>query len=582
MMGGSAHATSYLRFALASLAIVALAAAAFAALGSQRAASREIDAAARDSAALIGEPFRTIFDRVDTTRPPSASVRASADALAWSLGAGQARGVRITSSGGEVVYEGAARFPALPPQRDPGAVSSTTLSTSEGKLFVTQFGGAGFSIDIAQDAGPIEDAAASARTTFILWTAGFAAVVWALLQGAFWLGLRPLLRGHGELANLIDTGERLRSSMDLHDLLTQLARDATNLGAAEYGLIALFDEGTSEVVLRATFDRASGTVALHQRAIDDWFVRRAIASNTAHMGTMTGIGLQQYFGRDADGSRETPLFVAPMAIGDRVVGAIAVVSPGARGNFSPAEARLIQQLAGQAVTAVEQSVLFAKVRADAKEIEASYDSTLRALMAALDAKDRLSEGHTERVVRMTIELAKRLDVPEPHLVHIERGAMLHDVGKIGVPDEILKKPDALTDQEWEAMRKHPLLAGLLVSKVGFLEPSLPILLYHHERYDGTGYPFGLSGDSIPLEARIFAVVDAYEAMTQDRPYREALPHHEAMDEIREYNGTQFDPDVVAVFEELMASRPDMRESMGRRVLGMQDIDDVSHADEDVA
>jgi HD-GYP domain-containing protein (c-di-GMP phosphodiesterase class II) len=183
---------------------------------------------------------------------------------------------------------------------------------------------------------------------------------------------------------------------------------------------------------------------------------------------------------------------------------------------------------------------------------------------------------------MTLELATALGVPDSQLVHVERGAMLHDVGKIGVPDEILKKPDALTDQEWEAMRKHPLLAGLLVSKVGFLEPALPILLYHHERYDGTGYPFGLSGDSIPLEARIFAIVDAYDAMTQDRPYRDAMTHHAAMDEIRDNNGTQFDPDVVAAFEQLMAAKPEYREKSGRRVLGMHDIDDAPRGEENVA
>jgi HD-GYP domain-containing protein (c-di-GMP phosphodiesterase class II) len=257
------------------------------------------------------------------------------------------------------------------------------------------------------------------------------------------------------------------------------------------------------------------------------------------------------------------------------------VSPGARGHFSPGEAKLIEQLASQAVTAVEQSILFAKVRSDAKEIEASYDSTLKALMAALDAKDRVTEGHCERVAKLTIELARSVGVPESQMVHIERGAMLHDVGKIGVPDDILKKPAALTDPEWEAMRKHPLLAGLLVSKVGFLEPALPILLYHHEKYDGSGYPFGLSGENIPLEARIFTIVDAYDAMTQDRPYRDAMSHHAAMEEIREHNGTQFDPDVVTAFERLMASRPELRGNSGRRVLSMDDLE-AHDAHEDVA
>jgi HD-GYP domain-containing protein (c-di-GMP phosphodiesterase class II) len=581
-MGGSAHPTPYLRFALISLIVVAAVTTGYAIVGSNLAAGQKTDAAAREAAHVIGEPYRALFDRVDTTRPVDDDVVASADAFTFMLGPGDIRGVRITNSAGEIVYEGGARFPALPPENDPGAVASTKVTGDDGaELFVTQLGGAGFSVDIAQDADALNSVVDGTRVTFIATAAAFAALAWLAMQGAFWIGVQPLSRGHGRLAHLLDTGERLRSSMDLHDVLSQLARDATRLGGAEYGLVALYDNATSEVMLRATYDRSTGSVALHQRAIDDWFIRRAIAGNSAHLGTMTEAGVQQYFGRDAAAGKETPLFVAPMAIGDRIVGAVAVVSPGTRSNFSPAEARLIEQLASQAVTAVEQSILFAKVRSDAKAIEDSYDSTLKALMAALDAKDRVTEGHCERVGRLTVELATRLGIPDAQLVHIERGAMLHDVGKIGVPDEILKKPDALSDHEWEAMRKHPLLAGLLVSKVGFLEPAMPILLYHHEKFDGTGYPFGLSGSNIPLEARIFTIVDAYDAMTQDRPYRDAMSHHDAMEEIRAHNGTQFDPEVVAAFEELMASKPDMRENSGRRVLNMQDVEHADH-DEEVA
>jgi HD-GYP domain-containing protein (c-di-GMP phosphodiesterase class II) len=175
-----------------------------------------------------------------------------------------------------------------------------------------------------------------------------------------------------------------------------------------------------------------------------------------------------------------------------------------------------------------------------------------------------------------------MGVPEASLVDIERGALLHDVGKIGVPDAVLKQPKKLTHMEWEAMRKHPLLAGVMVSKVGFLEKALPILLYHHERYDGGGYPFGLTDENIPLEARIFSIVDAYDAMTSDRPYRSAMSHEEAMAEVRVNCGSQFDPNVVDAFERLMAARPDLRDNSGHRMDSSHDHDAEQERDEPAA
>ena len=559
-MGGRTHRTLYLRFALLSLPAVALAAGAYAFVGSNAAAGRERDAASRAAAALVAEPLRALLDPVDKTVAPPDDVRGNADALAQVLGLGVVRGVRVSSDAGFQLYQGGARFPAPVVAAAAGDVSSANVRTADGaKFFVTQLGAEGYTIEVAQDAAPLGDAIASARLELIATVIGAAAGCWMLLQGVFWFGVRSLTREHVRLTHLYAAGEALRSSMDLHDVLTQLAQDAARLGSGAYGLVALFDEATSEVILRATYDRATGDVSMHQRAIDEWFVRRCVATNAAVVGKLSEAGVHQFFGADADVGREAPLLCAPMAIGDRVVGAIAVVGAASgRGDFSPADVRLIEQLAGQAVSAVEQSILLAKVRSDAGAIEESYDLTLKALMSALDAKDRVTEGQSERVVKVTMQLCRQMELPESMMVHIERGAMLHDVGEIGVPDAILKKPAALSDGEWQTMRKHPMLAGLMVSKIGFLEPALPILLYHHEKYDGTGYPLGLVGRNIPLEARIFAIVDAYDAMTQDRPYRDAMPHHEAMDEIRRHDGTQFDPEVVAAFEQLMAARPDLR------------------------
>jgi HD-GYP domain-containing protein (c-di-GMP phosphodiesterase class II) len=233
---------------------------------------------------------------------------------------------------------------------------------------------------------------------------------------------------------------------------------------------------------------------------------------------------------------------------ERPIGVVTVVSRSKRGSrMNAAQQAVLEEMTAQAAMAVEQALLFTKISKYADEVELSYDTTLKVLMAAIDTKDSTTQGHSERVSKLTVALAREMGINDDRIVDIERGALLHDVGKIGVPDEILRKPDSLNDREWEAMQKHPLLAGLMVSKVGFLERSLPILLYHHERYDGKGYPFGLEGKSIPLEARIFAVVDSFDAMTSDRPYRRAMPPNQALEEISNHAGAQFDPEVVEAF-----------------------------------
>jgi putative nucleotidyltransferase with HDIG domain/PAS domain S-box-containing protein len=151
----------------------------------------------------------------------------------------------------------------------------------------------------------------------------------------------------------------------------------------------------------------------------------------------------------------------------------------------------------------------------------AYDSTLEGWVRALDLRDRETEGHTKRVTKLTVELARRVGVPEDELVHVRRGALLHDIGKIGIPDAVLKKPGPLDEEEWSLMRQHPVWAHDMISAVDFLQPALDIPYCHHERWDGEGYPRGLAGESIPLSARVFAVVDVWDALRSDRPYSEA-------------------------------------------------------------
>ncbi len=165
----------------------------------------------------------------------------------------------------------------------------------------------------------------------------------------------------------------------------------------------------------------------------------------------------------------------------------------------------------------------------------------------MDLRDEETEGHSRRVTELTMWLARAIHLPETDMVHIRRGALLHDIGKMGVPDSILLKPGPLNDEEWRIMRQHPMYAYLLLSPITFLRQALEILYCHHEKWDGTGYPRRLKGEQIPLSARIFAIVDVWDALGSNRPYRKAMPKEAIYAHFREQSGKHFDPRVVEAF-----------------------------------
>jgi len=194
-----------------------------------------------------------------------------------------------------------------------------------------------------------------------------------------------------------------------------------------------------------------------------------------------------------------------------------------------------------------------------RQVEQSYQTTLDALVAALDAREHETSDHSQRVARYTLAIADRLALPQSQLPDIARGALLHDIGKIGVPDAILLKPGPLTPGEWLEMRRHPHVGWTILKSIPFLEAPAAIVLAHQERFDGQGYPGGLAGEAIPLGARIFAIADTLDAMTSDRPYRKRQSFEAATAEVARCSGTQFDPRCVEAFlaigeEELMALR----------------------------
>lgn len=213
--------------------------------------------------------------------------------------------------------------------------------------------------------------------------------------------------------------------------------------------------------------------------------------------------------------------------------------------------QLMEALSVQAAIAINNAELFERLQQSNQELIQAYDTTLEGWARALELRDRETEGHSRRVTEMTMRLARRMGFTEAQLVHVRRGALLHDIGKMGIPDSILFKPGLLDEHEWEIMRLHPVHAYQLLAPIAYLQPALEIPYSHHERWDGTGYPLGLKGEEIPLAARIFAVVDVWDALISDRPYQQAWEEQKIRDYIHELANKQLDARVVKAFLEMI-------------------------------
>ena len=243
--------------------------------------------------------------------------------------------------------------------------------------------------------------------------------------------------------------------------------------------------------------------------------------------------------------------IAPLVAKGQVKGVLEIFQ---RSHLAPDLEWLdfLETLSTQAAIAIDNAGLFERLQRSNLELSLAYDTTLEGWAHALELRDQETEGHTQRVTELTLDLARLMGISNANLVHIRRGALLHDIGKMGVPDSILLKPGPLTPDEWEIMRRHPVYAFDMLSSITYLRQSMDIPRYHHEKWDGTGYPYGLKGEQIPLSARIFSVVDVWDALRTDRPYRQAWDKAKAEAHIRQQSGHQFDPQVVKRFEELLA------------------------------
>ena len=344
--------------------------------------------------------------------------------------------------------------------------------------------------------------------------------------------------------------QELRNTLNITSMLYQLSVDV--IQTEELSLAA---ELIAQVAHRVTNSTRTGIVLMTREGQIEAEVEIDVKGlHTRPEHPMETIDQAIETGQSIIVSMENGSLVCyPLLTRGRTYGALWMDIPESRGqNFAN-----LQTLANQAAIALERSILLSESRQQAKQLEAAYeeleityDQTLTSLMSALDARDRETEGHSTRVSRLTCLLAEEIGLNGPQLKAIERGSLLHDIGKIGISDRVLHKPGKLTDDEWKTMRIHPDIGARIVEGIPFLQDSLSVIRYHHERWDGSGYPIGLKGEEIPIQARIFAVADVFDALTSKRSYRSKSSAEEAIAYIKEHSGILFDPSIVEALTRL--------------------------------
>jgi putative nucleotidyltransferase with HDIG domain len=356
---------------------------------------------------------------------------------------------------------------------------------------------------------------------------------------------RKLTARATQFQNMIEISRALTSSLNVDVVLRAITEKAVELLHCEAGSLLLRDEETEEMVFQVALgpvgDQLSGTRLPHGVGIVGAVMRegKPLIVNNAKTDP------RHYTRVDQNTTLNTQsLLCVPLTNNNQTFGVIELVNHLDGSPFDSEDRDTLSAFAIQATIALENARLYSGLKS-------AFAETVRAITNALEARDPYTSGHTARVTELAIETARELGWSPEQLEILEIGALTHDIGKIGVPDAILRKPDDLTDDEYEKMKSHPVAGANMLMGIKTLEPLLPYILYHQERYDGSGYPFGLKGEEIPIEARLIAVVDAYDAMTSTRPYRAALDSDIAVTEILKHRGVQFDPNVVDAFIRVM-------------------------------
>jgi putative nucleotidyltransferase with HDIG domain len=356
-----------------------------------------------------------------------------------------------------------------------------------------------------------------------------------------------------ELATLLRVSSSLASTMELSEILQIAIESAADLLRLGTGAIYTLDEKT--LLLGATTPPLPPQFPdeLRIASLDDHLhIRQAVAAMApVYIQDAREASLTEAERVVVETRKLISILYFPLLLKEEAIGAFIVATTDSPRRFTPTEIDLCYMLSFQVSLAIANSRLYQTAQRAIMDISHAYDATLAGWSRVLDRRDHVTDEHTHRVADLAVALARKMGVPEADIGHVRRGALLHDIGKMALPDSILQKKESLTEDEWKAMRTHPEKAYELLSHIEYLAPALNIPYCHHERWDGTGYPRELKGEEIPLVARLFAVVDAYDAITSDRPYRKSWSKETALQYIREQAGKHFCPLAVKAFCEMM-------------------------------
>lgn len=362
------------------------------------------------------------------------------------------------------------------------------------------------------------------------------------------------------LAALREVDEAITSSIDLSRTLEIILDQVTRQLNVDAACVLLYNPHTDQLEYatgRGFYTSLMSAIRLKRGQGFAW--RAFISKKPVYVPDMTGVSNDLMNTAILETEGLVAFYGLPLDVKGEIKGILELFHRSEL-PITPDWMNFAESIGRQAAIAIDNASLFADLQIANRDLTQAYDDTIRGWAIALELRDGETEGHSQRVTAMTERLAKAMGVPDELMKHLRRGALLHDIGKMAIPDAILFKPGPLTREEREIMRRHPVYAYDLLASIDFLRPAMDIPYSHHERWNGTGYPLGLIGDQIPLAARIFAVVDVWDALSSDRPYRKAWPAEDIITYLLEQSGKQFDPEVVSTFIHLLQEDEPMKDN----------------------